>query len=166
MSTTVQPPSAPAPVVPALAPGHRLVPALIGTRESFHTAWIQDPIWCVERHDQEPMPFEDITHTSASEDVGISSLLKRDGSLLMYAMLQADPSASDPRLRRAHIAVEHEGVPDYHTPEMAREFARDLREFAERIEALAATARAHNEAAGDSDPDMDEAPRRARGGVA
>jgi hypothetical protein len=139
---------------------------LIGTRKSAQVAFIQDPVWCVEDHMDAPVMFEDITHTSASEDVGISSLLKRDGSLLMYAMLQADPSASDQRLRRAHIAVEHEGVPDYHTPEMAREFARDLREFAERIEALADAAEAHNAAAGDSDSDMDEALRRARGGAA
>ncbi|WP_318201071.1 DUF6907 domain-containing protein [Streptomyces sp. SCL15-4] len=152
--------------LPAPAPGHRLVPALIGTRKSAHVTAIECPSWCVERHDQEPMPFEDIVHTSKSENVGISSFLKQDGSLLMYAMLQVDPTSSDPRLRRAHIGIETDGLPDYHTPEMADRFADDLIRFALQLRDLAATARAHNGAVGDSDPDMDEALRRARGGAA
>ncbi|AWT42829.1 MULTISPECIES: DUF6907 domain-containing protein [Streptomyces] len=151
---------------PALKPGNRLVPALIGTRKSAHTAWIPCPTWCVERHHEQPTTLEDITHTSASEDVGISSFLKPDGSLLMYAMLQADPAASDPRLRKAHIGIEHEGMPDYLTPDMAEAFVRDLFAFGEAVLGLARAARLHNAATGDSDPDMDEALRRVRGGAA
>ncbi|CUW31748.1 DUF6907 domain-containing protein [Streptomyces reticuli] len=151
---------------PAPAPGHRLVPALIGTRKSAHVAPITCPSWCAEDHLATPMMFEDIVHTSASENVGISSFLKQDGSQLMYAMLQVDPTSSDPRLRRAHIGIETDGLPDYHTPEMTDRLADDLIRFALQLRGLAATARAHNEAAGDSDPDMDEALRRARGGVA
>ncbi|MFF9625375.1 DUF6907 domain-containing protein [Streptomyces griseosporeus] len=131
---------------PVLKPGNRLVPALIGTSKSAHTAWIPCPTWCVERHHEVPTTLEDITHTSASEDVGISSFLRQDGSLLMYAMLQADPAASDPRLRQAHIGIETDGMPDYHTPEMAEAFADDLILFAHRLKALARTARVHNEA--------------------
>ena len=131
----------------ALKPGHRLVPALIGTRKNAHVAAIECPSWCVGRHDQEPMAFEDIVHTSASEDVGISSFLKRDGSLLMYAMLQADPASNHERLRQAHIGIETDDGPDYHTPEMTEAFADDLIQFALQLRGLARTARLHNAAA-------------------
>jgi len=131
----------------AAKPGYRLVPALIGTRKSSHPAWIPCPSWCVERHDQDPTMLEDITHTSKSEDVGITSFLKPNGDLLMYAMLQADPAATDERLRQAHIGIETGGLPDYHTPEMAEAFADDLIAFALRVRGLARTARLHNEAA-------------------
>lgn len=145
--TTVAPASESSSATPVtLTPGHRLVPALIGTRKSAHPAWIECPSWCVERHDEEPTMLEDIMHTSKSEDVGISSFLKRDdGSLLMYAMLQVDPEATDPRLRQAHIGIEHEGLPDVHTPEMAEAFADDLVAFAQQIRGLARTARLHNQ---------------------
>lgn len=131
---------------PAIKPGFRLVPALIGTRKSAHTAWIECPVWCIEDHTDEPTMLEDVMHTSKSEDVGISSFLKQDGSLLMYAMLQADPAATDERLRRAHIGIETGGVPDYHTPEMAEAFADDLIAFASQVRQLARAARRHNQA--------------------
>jgi hypothetical protein len=143
MSTTVQPSNVHP--FPAIEPGHRLVPALIGTRKSSNTAWIPCPTWCIENHLDAPTMFEDITHTSKSEDVGISSFLKQDGSLLMYAMLQADPASDDPRLRQAHIGIETGDMPDYHTPEMAEAFADDLIAFALQLRGLAATARLHNE---------------------
>lgn len=132
--------------LPAVKPGHRLVPALIGTRKNSHVAPIACPAWCVENHLAEPTMFEDIVHTSKSEDVGISSFLKQDGSLLMYAMLQADPASTDPRLRQAHIGIETGGLPDCHTPEMAEAFADDLIAFALRVRGLARAARLHNEA--------------------
>lgn len=152
--------------VPTVRPGYRLVAALIGTRKSSHVAWIQCPTFCAENHMADPTMFEDITHTSRSEEVGISSFLKRDGSLLMYAMLQTDPEATDPRLRQAHIGIEHEGVPDYHTPDMAEKFADDLITFAVQVRHLAREARLHNQTAGDSDPGMVQALRLVReGGV-
>ncbi|MFH8768290.1 DUF6907 domain-containing protein [Streptomyces sp. NPDC017958] len=129
---------------PAIKPGFRLVPALIGTRKSAHTAWIECPLWCVEDHTDEPTMLEDVMHTSASEDVGISSFLKQDGSLLMYAMLQADPASDDPRLSRAHIGIETGGMPDCHTPEMAEQFADDLVAFAAQLRHMARAARLHN----------------------
>jgi hypothetical protein len=132
--------------LPATKPGHRLVPALIGTRKSAHIAHVYCPSWCVENHLADPTMFEDITHTSKSEDVGITSFLKPNGDLLMYAMLQADPASSDERLQRAHISIEHEGLPDYHTPEMAEAFADDLIAFALQLRGLARTARLHNQA--------------------
>ncbi|MFG2352613.1 DUF6907 domain-containing protein [Streptomyces sp. NPDC048521] len=131
---------------PALKPGHRLVPALIGTRKTAHVTPIECPTWCVEDHLAVPTMFEDITHTSASEDVGISSFLKPNGDLLMYAMLQADPASTDPRLRQAHIGIETGGLPDVHTPEMAERFADDLIRFALQLRGLARTARLHNAA--------------------
>ena len=134
--------------VPVIKPGHRLVRALIGTRKSASIAFIEDPIWCVEDHASEPVALEDITHTSRSEDVGISSFLKPNGDLLMYAMLQADPESTDPRLQQAHIAIEHEGMPDVHTPEMAEAFADDLIAFASHLRHLARSARRHNDALG------------------
>jgi hypothetical protein len=147
-------------------PGYRLVPALIGNRKSAHVGYVKCPVWCVEDHTAEPSALEDIVHTSKSEDVGISSFLKQDGSLLMYAMLQADPTSTDPRLRQAHISIEIGGLPDYHTPDMADAFADDLIAFTLQLRGLARTARLHNAANGDSDPDMDEALRRVRGGAA
>lgn len=137
-----------APAFPAAASGYRLVPALIGTRGSAHVAHIPCPTaWCVEDHLADPTMLEDVMHTSASTDVGISSFLKPNGDLLMYAMLQADPAASDPRLRQAHIGIESGGLPDAHTPEMAEAFADDLERFAAQLRGLATAARLHNEAA-------------------
>lgn len=164
MSTTV--PHSNVHPLPATKPGHRLVPALIGNRQSARIAYVPCPTWCVEDHLSEPSALEDIVHTSKSEDVGISSFLKQDGSLLMYAMLQADPASTDPRLRQAHIGIETGGLPDYHTPDMADAFADSLIAFALQLRGLARTARLHNAASGDSDPDMDEALRRVRGGAA
>jgi hypothetical protein len=130
---------------PASKPGHRLVPALIGTRKAAHVAPIECPSWCIEDHLANPVQFEDIIHTSASENVGISSFLKPNGDMLMYAMLQADPTSPDPRLRQAHIGIETDSVPDVHTPEMAERFADDLIRFALQLRGLAATARLHNQ---------------------
>lgn len=130
---------------PAARTGHRLVPALIGNRKFSQVAQVECPSWCVENHLASPTAFEDITHTSASENVGISSFLKPNGDLLMYAMLQADPASSDPRLRKAHIGIETDGLPDVHTPEMAEQFADDLIRFALQLRGLAATARLHNQ---------------------
>ena len=135
--------------LPEPKPGHRLVPALIGTRKSAHTVWIECPTWCVEDHAGTPTMLEDITHTSKSEDVGISSFLKPDGSLLMYAMLQADPASSDERLRQAHIGIEAGDMPEYHTPDMAEAFADDLIAFASQIRQLARAARLHNASQGE-----------------
>lgn len=153
MQTTVQQPAAgtsPSPATvtpfPAMKPGHRLVPALIGTHKNASPAWIPCPMWCVEDHASAPTMLEDITHTSKPEDVGISSFLKQDGSLLMYAMLQADPASTDPRLRQAHISIETGDMPEYHTPEMAEAFADDLIAFALQVRSLARTARLHNQA--------------------
>ncbi|QER88615.1 DUF6907 domain-containing protein [Streptomyces tendae] len=133
---------------PTLKPGFRLVPALIGTRKASHTAWIPCPSWCVEDHTAEPYQLEDITHASKSEDVGISSFLKPNGDLLMFAMLQADPAATDSRLRQAHIAVEAGDMPEYHTPEMAEALADDLIAFASSLRHLARAARLHNASQG------------------
>ncbi|MEU9323228.1 hypothetical protein AB0D91_05350 [Streptomyces canus] len=142
MTTTVQPTA----TFPAIKPGHRLVAALIGNQKSAHVAPVECPTWCVEDHLAAPTMFEDVTHTSASEDVGISSFLKPDGSLLMYAMLQADPASSDERLRQAHIGIETGDMPEYHTPDMAERFADDLIAFASQLRNLARTARLHNQA--------------------
>jgi hypothetical protein len=130
---------------PAIKPGHRLVPALIGNQKNAHVAPIECPMWCVENHLATPTMFEDVTHTSASEDVGVSSFLKPDGSLLMYAMLQADPASPDERLRQAHIGIETGDMPEYHTPDMAEAFADDLMAFASQLRNLARTARLHNQ---------------------
>lgn len=141
-----QQPTAAVKAQPTVKPGHRLVPALIGTVKIAHTAWIECPFWCIEDHSEVPTALEDVTHTSKSEDMGISSFLKQDGSLLMYAMLQADPAASDERLRKAHIGIETGGLPDYHTPEMAEAFADDLIAFASQLRHLSRSARLHNDA--------------------
>ncbi|MEV7001139.1 hypothetical protein AB0N62_26085 [Streptomyces sp. NPDC093982] len=152
---------------PALKPGHRLVPALIGNRQASQVAYIECPNWCNDDHTAGPTALEDITHTSASEDVAIASFLKRGADLLMFATVEQDPSARNPLLRAAHVAVDNGDMPNYFTPEMAEAFADDLIGFASQVRHLARTARLHNASQGDSDPDMDEALRRVReGGVA
>ncbi|QKZ22054.1 DUF6907 domain-containing protein [Streptomyces chartreusis] len=152
---------------PAIKPGHRLVPALIGNRKSAQVAYIECPNWCGDDHVTGPAALEDITHTSRSEDVHISSFLRRDDALLMFATIEQDPAAKNPLLRAAHVAVEDGDAPHYFTPDMAEALADDLIGFASQLRHLARTARLHNTSQGDSDPDMNEALRRVReGGVA
>jgi hypothetical protein len=152
---------------PAIKPDHRLVPARIGrTNDTSVIVYVECPLWCTDDHVAEPVVNAvDISHTSSSEGLGVPSLLKNGLAHEMFAAIQSDPVAADPRLRAAHIIVE-DGSNDYAflTPEMTDELADKAVAFASHLRSLARTARLHN-AAGDSDPDMDEALRRVQGGA-
>ncbi len=70
-------------------------------------------------------------------------------------------------MRAAHVLVDDDTPLQAHLTEaLADKLADDFVAFAEQLRQLARAARAHNETADDSDPDMDEALRRARGGDA
>jgi hypothetical protein len=138
---------------PALKPGYRLVPALIGTRKNAQIVYIPCPLWCTEDHAADPYMLEDVTHTSQAEELEIGSFLKRGASLLMFATVQADPCETNPMLKAAHIAVDSGDLPDYLTPEMTEAFADDLIGFASQLRHLARTARLHNQAADNASTD-------------
>lgn len=166
MSNTVQPTNVHP--FPAIAPGHRLVPARVGrTNDTSVIVYVECATWCTVDHVAEPVgDAVDISHTSDPEGLYVRSLLKTTPTHELFAALQTDPVASDPRLRQAHIVVEDGGNEYAHlTPEMADELADKAVSFASHLRSLARTARLHN-TAGDSDPDMDEALRRVQGATA
>jgi hypothetical protein len=156
--------------LPSAKPGHRFVPAKVGaTNATSVIVLIECPTFCVEDHVAESVRnVEDISHVSAAPGVGTASFLQRGQHHTLWATVQTDPVAADPRLSSAHVVVEDMGGEyAYLTPEMAEQYADNLIGFASELRHLARTARQHNQANGDSDPDMDEALRRVRsGGVA
>ena len=155
-------------VFPAIASNHRLVPARVGrTNDTSVIVFVECPLWCTTDHVAEPVgDAVDISHASGSEGLFVRSFMKTSATSELFAAIQTDPVASDPRLRQAHIVVEDGGNDYAHlTPEMADELADKAVSFASHLRSLARTARLHN-TAGDSDPDMDEALRRVQGGAA
>lgn len=151
---------------PAIKPDHRLVPARVGrTNDTSVIVYVECPTWCTEDHVAESVgDAVDISHSSGSEGLYVRSLLKTVPTHELFAAIQSDPAASDPRLRQAHIVVEDRGNEYAHlTPEMTEELADKAVSFASHLRQLARTARLHN-SAGDSD--MDEALRRVQGGAA
>lgn len=48
---------------PAVEPGHRLVPAVIGRSDNPQTVWVSCPAWCVTDHSQRVNFAEDINHS-------------------------------------------------------------------------------------------------------
>lgn len=85
----------------------------------------------------------------------------------LYVRVHSDPSHPERQLRTAHVLLGN-GAPfdSYLTPDDADQAADELAAFAAKIREAARTARLANTASGDSDPDMDEALRRVRGGAA
>ncbi|WP_319054111.1 DUF6907 domain-containing protein [Streptomyces europaeiscabiei] len=155
--------------LPTPKPGHRFVPAKVGaTNATSIICLIECPTFCVEDHVAEPVRHvEDIIHVSTAPGVATASFLQHGPHHQVWATVQTDPVAADPRLSSAHIVVEDQGGEYAHlTPEMAEAYADSLIGFASELRHLAREARLHNQANGDSDPDMDEALRRVRGGVA
>lgn len=153
---------------PAIQAGFRLVPALIGTRAAHQLAYIECPNWCTEDHTEYPYMLDDIAHQGDEAHVSVPSFDNAFGvAHCLDARLFSDPTSDDPRMRAAHVLVDDDTPLQAHlTPEMADRLADDFVAFASQLRHLARAARAHNETAGDSDPDMDEALRRVRGGAA
>ncbi|WP_330347518.1 DUF6907 domain-containing protein [Streptomyces sp. NBC_00582] len=129
--------------------GSRLVPAKIGrTNGTSVTVWIQCPTWCTEDHVDEPVrDVEDLAHYSATAGVSVYSFTNAGAVHELFAGIQSDPTASDARLRGAHISIEDRGGNDYAqlTPEMAEHLADELIGFASELRHLARIAQQANE---------------------
>lgn len=156
---------------PAIKPGHRLVPAKVARRdEPGVIVYVEDPTWCVEDHVDEPVGnVEDIMHRGDTAGVYVPTFGYGAYPIQMHAWIEADPAAAnDPNFRAAHVTMQDAtgGSFSHLTPEMAEKVADELVGFASQLRHLARTARLANQTTGDSDPDMDEALRRARGGQA
>ena len=90
------------PAVPAVAPGFRLVPALIGREGSAQYAWLPCPEWCNQDHaNDRQVAVEDVWHSGDFVDLNMPH---RDGSeLIAYFRLGLDPFSSDPAKRRPFV---------------------------------------------------------------
>lgn len=154
--------------VPKLAPGIRLVPAAIGLRGAAQIIWIQCPDWCVDDHVAErQIAVEDVSHHGAVDCVQVPTMGDDLYSAFeLYSQLYSDPISADPRMRTATVLVTDGSRDAYLTPSMAEELADDLIKKAAQIRQKARIARRANASVVDSDPNMDEALRQVRGGVA
>lgn len=148
----------------SLKPGYRLVPTLIGRPDNAATVWIECPTWCTLDHaNDRQVAVEDVWHSGDFIDL---EMPHQDGTeLLAYFRLGLDPCSDDPAKRRPFVYGE-----DGDSATGRHMSAEDIREFCARMERTAAQLRmladAVDATSGDSDPDMDEALRRARGGRA
>lgn len=157
--------------LPAPRPGHRFVPAKVGaTNATSVIVLIEDPVWCTEDHVDEPVrDLSDIMHRGAVASVLVPTFGPGKYPIQMHAWVEADPVAKEPEFRAAHVTLQDAGGNSYShlTPAMAERLADEVIGFASELRHQARIARQANQAAGDSDPDMDEALRRVReGGVA
>lgn len=134
-------------VFPSTRPGYRLVPALIGTFTRNQMAWIECPSWCTEDHMAEPSALEDITHYADSDMLEIPTFSDPEtAAYVLYARLEADPAATDPRVRETHVLLWEDASPMEArlTPQMAEGLADELIAFASQLRHLARAARQHN----------------------
>lgn len=156
--------------LPTPRPGYRFVPAKVGaTNATSVIVLVEDPEWCTEDHVDEPVrDLSDIMHRGDVASVMVPTFGFGAYPVQLHAWVEADPVASEPEFRAAHITVQDAGGGDYcHlTPAMAEKLADDAIGFASELRHKARTARLANQKAGDSDPCMDEALRRVRGGAA
>jgi hypothetical protein len=156
--------------MPTPKPGHRFVPAKVGaTEDTSVIVLIEDPTWCTEDHVDEPVrDLPDIMHRGGEANVYVPTFGYGAYPIQMHAWVESDPAAKEPEFRAAHVTVMDSGGNNYcHlTPAMAEKLADDAIGFASELRHQARIARLANQAAGDSDPCMNEALRRVRGGVA
>jgi len=127
----------------------RLVPAKVGRTGHVQTIHIECPAdWCVVDHMDRQTCLEDVMHYSDADIVQVPTLTDDDTAHSeMYANISSDPSASDPRLRAAHLVVNDGGRDDaYLTPDLADELADDLIAFAAQIRHKARQVRLYNKA--------------------
>ena len=136
--STVLPAPASAP-----SPGHRLVPARIGTWRRNQIAYISCPSWCSMDHTADPCALEDITHYGDLAGVLVPTLADPDTALFeWYTRVSSDPVSDDPRFRSAHVLVGDGSADEARmTPKMAEEFADDLIRFASQVRTAARIAR-------------------------
>lgn len=128
----------------------RLVPAKVGRPGHVQTIHIECADWCVIDHSERVGHLDDVMHYSDCDVVTVSTLTD-DGTAHSELMLNvsSDPSASDPRLRAAHLVINDGASTDaYLTPGMADELADELIAFAAQLRSQAQTVRLYNRAGG------------------
>ncbi|MFE3659084.1 DUF6907 domain-containing protein [Streptomyces sp. NPDC059165] len=144
-------PAQPSPVEPpaAVPPRSRLVPAKVGPAGRAQVVHVDCPDWCVIDHMERVGSLDDLMHWSDFDIVQILTLTDDDTahSELMVNVSQ-DPTASDPRLRTAHMTLNNSGnaMDAYLTPDMAEELADDLIAFAAQLRHKARQVRLYNQA--------------------
>ncbi|MFK0154650.1 DUF6907 domain-containing protein [Streptomyces sp. NPDC090493] len=158
--------------VPEVKPGHRLVPAGIGKPSEQVMVFVECPDWCNWDHVADgPQHASDIFHQSSNGGGWDTDCLTQPGDRMISldAYLHADPTATDPNMRAAHIVLDDESTEAYLTPDMTDRVADDLIAFAAHLRQLAQRARRANALTGTpprrSRSQVDEAPRRVHGGV-
>ncbi|MER6778450.1 MULTISPECIES: DUF6907 domain-containing protein [unclassified Streptomyces] len=115
----------------------RLVPAVVGG----HQIWIECPSWCTVDHVAYSEGFlEDVWHCGDNADL-FAPRIGKSPDLALYARLGLDPFDSDPGRRRAFVTVDDGSEGFYMAPDQADQFADNLEAFAEKIRAMARTAR-------------------------
>jgi hypothetical protein len=157
--------------LPTPKPGHRFVPAKVGRSNATSViVLIEDPMWCTEDHLGEPVrDVSDVMHRGEPDGLSVPSFAFAPYPHQLYAQIESDPVATDPRLKAAHVMIEDGGGNNQAvlTPEMVDALADEVISFASYLRSLARQVRQANQVTGDSDPDMYEALRRVReGGVA
>ncbi|WP_406306294.1 hypothetical protein OHA61_34275 [Streptomyces sp. NBC_00885] len=126
----------------------RLVPAKVGRPGHIQTIHIECPEWCVMDHEDRVGHLDDVMHYSDFDVVTVLTLTD-DETAHSELMLNvsSDPSASDPRLRAAHLVINDGASTDaYLTPDMADELADDLIAFAAQLRNKARTVCLYNAA--------------------
>ncbi|APE23012.1 MULTISPECIES: DUF6907 domain-containing protein [Streptomyces] len=124
------------PGIPAQpAPQPRLVPTLVGAKGRAQRVYIECPEWCTVDHSKRIAHLDDVTHYSDGDVLQVSTFTDEDTSLWDLTLnISADPSATDLRLREAHLVVDVGGGETAHlNPSMADELADDLIAFASQL---------------------------------
>lgn len=156
--------------LPTARPGHRFVPAKVGaTNDASVVVLIEDPLCCTEDHLDDPVrDLSDLMHRGDTASVYVPTFGYGAYPVQMHAAVEVDPVASDPQFRAAHVTVQDVGggAYSYLTDEMAERLADEMVGFASQLRHQARAVRLHNQTVVDSDPSMDEALRRVRGGAA
>ena len=125
----------------------RLVPALIGPEGSTQTVWIECPQWCLTDHRE--YALGDVVHygdCGSVVEVPSLTLPDTESHCELMSAISCDPTATDERLRSAHVVVVVGETPldAYATPEQAEQLAGQLDVFAQQLRRQARTVRAHN----------------------
>ncbi|MFJ6846426.1 DUF6907 domain-containing protein [Streptomyces griseoluteus] len=142
--------------LPAVKPGYRMVPALVGKEGQEVTAWVECPDWCVTDHVADRATFlEDLNHSG--ERRGMSFTPSRGQRVPVEVYLAQWPGSHEPA---PTLAVDLDYEVENYGRTAALALADQLAAFTEDVRRLAVTLPE------DSDPDMDEALRRVRGGRA
>jgi hypothetical protein len=113
----------------------RLVPAVVGKAGTQQRIFVECPDFCGVDHTKGYVELEDITHYSASDVAQVSTFFDETTSHTdLTATIASDPTASDPRLREAHLLVDTGTFDEARlTPAMAEELADDLIAFASQL---------------------------------